>query len=140
MNAAQALPPLSTRLRRAALGLVFGLGLFGLLYAGAVPCMFARLAHTPCPGCGSTRAVIALLHGDLHGVLRYNPLGPAVAVLVGIFAARAWFSLLRWGDFRETGNGKLPLYIKRALIGLAVIEFVLWIARFFGLFGGPVPV
>ena len=141
MNAVQALPPsLPVRLGRATLGLVAGAGLFTLLYAGGVPCMFAKVTHHPCPGYGSTRAVIAFLHGDLDGVVRFNPLGPAVALLIGIFAAQAWFSLVRWGDFRDAGKGRVPLLIKRALIGLAVVEFLLWVARFFGLFGGPVPV
>jgi hypothetical protein len=132
--------PFPVRLRRALLGLLFGGVLFALLYAGAVPCMFARLTHHPCPGCGSTRAVIALLHGDVHGVLANNPIGPAVAILIGIFAAQAWISLLRWGDFRDAGKGRLASLLKRALMVLAVLEVILWIARFFGFFGGPVSV
>jgi hypothetical protein len=132
--------PLPVRLRRAALGLLFGGALFALLYAGAVPCAFARWTHHPCPGCGSTRSVLALLHGDLHGVLANNPLGPAAALLIGIFAAQSWFSLLRWGDLRDAGEGRLALVIKRLLFVLAGLEVVLWIARFFGFFGGPVSV
>ena len=79
--------------------------------------------------------MIAFLHGDLDGVVRFNPLGPAVALLIGIFVGQAWFSLVRWGDFRDAGKGKVPSLIKQALIGLAVVEFLLWVARFFGLFG-----
>lgn len=132
--------PLPIRVRRAALGLVFGGVLFALLYAGAVPCMFARFTHHPCPGCGSTRSVLALLHGDLHGVLASNPLGPAAALLMGIFAAQTWLSLLKWGDLREAGKGRMAVLIKNLLFVLAGLEFVLWIARFFGFFGGPVSV
>ena len=132
--------PLAVRVRRAALGLLFGGVLFALLYAGAVPCMFARFTHQPCPGCGSTRSVLALLHGDLHGVLANNPLGPAAALLMGIFAAQAWLSLLKWGDLRDAGEGKLAILLKRLLFVLAGLEFLLWIARFFGFFGGPVSV
>ena len=38
------------------------------------PCPFHELLHWYCPGCGSTRATYCLLHGDLTGVLRYNPI------------------------------------------------------------------
>ncbi len=38
------------------------------------PCPFHALLHLHCPGCGSTRAAYCLLHGDLTGVLRYNPI------------------------------------------------------------------
>lgn len=84
--------------------------------------------------------MLALFHGDVHGVLANNPLGPAAALLMGIFAAQAWLSLLKWGDLREAGQGRLAVLIKRMLYVLAALEFVLWIARFFGFFGGPVSV
>lgn len=133
-------PPLPLRVRRAALGLLFGGALFALLYVGALPCAFAKVTHHPCPGCGSTRAVLALLHGDFDGVLAANPLGPAAAVLMGLFAGQAWLSILRWGDMREAGKGRLGTVAKGALVVVAVLEFALWIARFYGFFGGPVSV
>jgi len=37
------------------------------------PCLFKLLTGIPCPACGSTRAVLALLRGG--DVLAYNPLG-----------------------------------------------------------------
>lgn len=37
------------------------------------PCMFHTLTGFSCPGCGCTRAVIALLHGDILQSLCYNP-------------------------------------------------------------------
>jgi hypothetical protein len=113
---------------------------FALLYVGAVPCVFARVLHLPCPACGSTRAVLALVHGDLDAVLRMNPLGPVAAVLLGFFALQALASVLRRGDFQAVGEGRLGAIAKRALAAVVVLEIVLWIARFFGAFGGPVPV
>ncbi len=53
----------------------------GVLYwfdpVGAIwfpKCPFHLLTGWHCPGCGSTRAVHALLHGDLAGALAYNAL------------------------------------------------------------------
>jgi hypothetical protein len=37
------------------------------------PCLFKLLTGIPCPACGSTRAVLALLRGE--DVLAYNALG-----------------------------------------------------------------
>jgi hypothetical protein len=112
----------------------------GLLYARAVPCLFARVVHRPCPGCGSARAVVALLHGDLDGVLVYNPFGPAVALLLGILAVQAVVSMARHGDFRDAGAGRVGRAVKVLFLVVAAGELALWIARFFGALGGPVPV
>lgn len=50
------------------------------------PCPSLWLTGLFCPGCGTTRALHALLHGDLPGALAMNPLMvlslPAVAVLL----------------------------------------------------------
>ena len=39
------------------------------------PCPFKLLFHLPCPGCGLTRSLAALWHGDLLVSFRYHPLG-----------------------------------------------------------------
>ncbi len=38
------------------------------------PCFFHSVTHLYCPGCGSTRAVYRLLHGDLKGCFSANVL------------------------------------------------------------------
>jgi hypothetical protein len=84
--------------------------------------------------------VVALVHGDWPGVLRYNPLGPVVAIFIGVLAAQSLVSLLIHGDFRDAGGGRVGLVVKRGLFVVVVLEIVLWVGRFFGAFGGPVPV
>jgi hypothetical protein len=132
--------PLGVRLRRAAWTAASFALLAIVLYAKGLPCMFARLFHTPCPGCGSTRAVIALTRGDWPGVLHNNPLGPVAALLIGMLGLQSCVSVLRYGDFRLTGEGHVGLWVKRALLVVVALEVMLWIARFFGAFGGPVEV
>jgi hypothetical protein len=120
---------------------VAGLGAFAFLLASAhVPCGFARLFHTPCPGCGSTRAMLALFEGDVHGMLRFNPLAPFMTLIVAVVAAQAVVSLLRTGTFREVGTGAMATALSRGALVIAILEFVVWIARFQGFLGGPVPV
>jgi len=138
--ASSATVPFPVRLRRASLLAVLLAAFGALLYAQSIPCFFARLFHVPCPGCGSTRAVLALLHGDLEGVVRYNPLGPVVAVLIGVLALDVLRSVLLHGDVRSAGQGRLGGTIKLGVLLVAGLEVVLWVARFFGVLGGPVPV
>ena len=38
-------------------------------------CMFKRLFSLPCPGCGLTRSVSSILHGDFLKSWSYHPLG-----------------------------------------------------------------
>ena len=37
-------------------------------------CPFLAMTGLQCPGCGSTRAMYSLLHGDVPGAVRMNPL------------------------------------------------------------------
>ncbi len=55
-------------------------------------CPFHALTRLQCPSCGNTRALHALLHGRLTDALAYNAMAP---VLVGLFIAIAWLSLVR---------------------------------------------
>lgn len=51
----------------------------GIIYAVIVsffrfgiPCIFYEMTGLKCPGCGMTRAVMALLRFDVYGALQYN--------------------------------------------------------------------
>lgn len=121
---------------RAAIATLLVTALATLLAASAVPCGFAAMTHHPCPGCGSTRAVLALARGDLGAVVRNNPFGPVMALVLGLLVVQTIASTLRHGDLRAVGGRG----VTRVVIVLALFETALWIARFCGAFGGPVPV
>ena len=53
-------------------------------------CIFVTLTGFKCPGCGSQRAIHALLHGDIITVAHYN-----AAMLVGIPLAIA-YGIAEW--------------------------------------------
>lgn len=68
-----------------------------LWLAGAtlVPaCPWRVWAGWPCPGCGTTRAVVQLLHADVTGAFSFNPLSAcgAITFCVGGLAAPAWLA------------------------------------------------
>jgi hypothetical protein len=67
---------------RLAVAVPFGVAAFALLAEPVrerisflvPPCMFETLTGWNCMSCGSTRATLALLHGDLFTAVYYNPL------------------------------------------------------------------
>ena len=51
-------------------------------------CPLYVYCHLLCPGCGSTRAVAALLRGELREALRWNPLAAALVPLLLVWGAQ----------------------------------------------------
>ena len=52
-------------------------------------CPLRTATGIPCPFCGMTRAVVAAVHGDLLGSLRFNPGGVFVLALAVYVIVRA---------------------------------------------------
>ena len=46
-------------------------------------CPFHALTGVPCPGCGTTRAALALARGDVSAAFGWNPLAAAAFLLGG---------------------------------------------------------
>lgn len=44
-------------------------------------CFFRKISGLYCPGCGNTRSVVALLHGDILTSLRYN-ITPIILIIL----------------------------------------------------------
>jgi len=65
-------------------------------------CPLHAVTGLPCPTCGSTRAAIALVHGDLATALAWNPLmtlvmiGAALYVLYAAVVVIGKIPRLRW--------------------------------------------
>jgi hypothetical protein len=106
---------------------------------GLLPCPTALLFRFPCPGCGLTRATLALAHGHLAEALRFHPLVllalPGFAALFGSNAI-VYIHTGRWG-WAERQMGRGFTWVSGVIV---VLLFALWFSRFFGAFGGPVPV
>jgi hypothetical protein len=133
------IPSTETRPGRA---LRFGAALLALalLVALRVPmCPVAIVTGHPCPGCGLTRATLALLRGDLAETLRFHPLAPLVSPLLGGLLAYAAIAYVRVGRWPAM-NGRAAGWLAGGGIALWVLLLAVWIARFFGAFGGPVAV
>jgi hypothetical protein len=134
------LPGLRRRVVRAlAVAGVWGLSALPTLVGGP-SCAVASLLHRPCPGCGMTRALRLLVAGQVDASLRMHPL--AVPVLVAglmLVAASVWATLQLGSPLRlhRTRFGRVALAAGVVTYGATL---ALWVLRWFGLFGGPVPV
>ena len=81
-------------------------------------CPVRALTGFQCPGCGTTRALHALLHGDVQAAFRFNPM----LFVMGTALAPA---LLTWA------RGRTPRYVAQPWFAVAtgVALGAWWIAR-----------
>ena len=63
-------------------------------------CYFHRFFGLYCPGCGGTRAVVALMHAHPLQSAWYHPLVPYTAVLFGLFMGSHLLEHLHIGKIR----------------------------------------
>lgn len=104
-------------------------------------CPLASVLGVPCPGCGLTRATLALAHGDLQHALELHPLVLVLAPLFIWAMASAAFGYVRGprpGRPVRLWLASRPVTALGSLLMLATLG--VWGARFLGYFGGPVPV
>lgn len=63
-----------------------------------IPCLFRSVTGLLCPGCGNSRAALALLRLDIPAAMAYNPMFPVE------FLYLLWVYLLCWHSYRK-GTG-----------------------------------
>lgn len=79
--------------------------------SGPSLCLFRLIIGCPCPGCGMTRAVSSMLHGDIAAAIRFNGLVVVVFPLLCCLWARYVFGQLRriaTGPLRRTDRADCP--------------------------------
>ena len=87
------------------------------------PCIFNKVTHLCCPGCGGTRALRALLRGKLiMSFYDYPPLIYAIVVYIIFMTKCTLFMFLGIG---KPGNGAV---VKHIYIFLALI-IIQWIVK-----------
>ncbi len=81
-------------------------------------CTFLSLTGYKCPGCGSQRAIHALLHGDVVGAFRYNAL---------LLVAIPWIALCLYAEGQRIRNPRLYARLNAPLlIWLFLAILLLW--------------
>ena len=96
--------------------IIVGYSVFAGLFLGT-SCLFASTTGLPCPGCGSTRAFLALLDGDIAESLRLHPLLIPSLIMVCIYII-VWLT-----------HDRTPRWMETVLIALAIALIVLFAIR-----------
>lgn len=105
---------------------IAALSVLGLIYYALDPavstvfprCAFLSLTGYKCPGCGSQRAIHALMHGDVITAFRHNAL---------LLIAIPWIAVALYGESQRTRNPRLYARLNAPLLmWLLLIVVVLW--------------
>ena len=79
------------------------------------PCLFHRLTGLYCPGCGGTRAINYLLHGQIVKSIQYHPLVLYMAFVIVLESVRYLWSLKsenpHYGDYEAEVYGGIGIII-----------------------------
>ena len=86
-------------------------------------CMFFALTGCHCPGCGTTRCLHALLHGDLRQAVAYNLLTVVSLPFLLVWGLRAGLAAVRGVPL---SGPRAPAWCLRALVYLV---FAFWVLR-----------
>jgi hypothetical protein len=113
--------------------------LFAAVLVDMPMCPTAAIFGIPCPGCGLTRATLALFRGDFSTALHFHPLVfLATPMYFGMIGSIAW-GYVR-GGIDKIPSGRLTKALSAIALTTFVLLIVVWLARFFGAFGGPVEI
>ena len=97
-------------------------------------CMFRQLTGLPCPGCGLTRSLIVLAHGDLATAARMHPAGfPLFLLLLALallaLAPAAWRRVVAgWFETHPAAVNRVAagMGIAVALYGVGRLAWLWW--------------
>ena len=87
-------------------------------YAIYPACPFHSLTGLDCPGCGSTRAIAALLAGHWTEAWHSNPLALLLAPLVAALLAPQLYTALRYNRWRPV---LLPPLATKAILSVILL-------------------
>ena len=88
------------------------------------PCLFHLATGYYCPGCGGTRAITALLHGQLFRSFLYHPVVLYGAFLLLRVLVTSGRELTKSGRFSWTWSGKLKKYDLFWILFLTIAHFL----------------
>jgi hypothetical protein len=109
---------------------VFGAGLASYAFGfspesmALLPCPLHFISGIECPGCGMTRACIALARGDWTQALHYNPLSMGLILFAGAYA-------LAPGSLRQKWARLTPGIRRTTKWAVLASVLLFWVFRIF---------
>jgi hypothetical protein len=109
-----------------------------LIFVTSIPsfCPMRVVLGIPCPSCGLTRATRLVLGGHFSAATAMHPLWLIVLPYLAIVGALQLRHQLKYGQLMP----RAPRWVGIAGSIIVVLLVCVWIARFFGAFGGPVSI
>lgn len=110
---------------------LIGLGVVGLYTASAemapeevslIPCLFHLVTDVPCPGCGMTRACLAIIHGQFGDAWHYQPFS---FLIIGLAIGAAFFPI----RFKNAWGRCSPLTRNVLAVSGIVLCLSIWIHK-----------
>lgn len=90
---------------------------------GPTVCPIALVTGVACPGCGMTRAMVALVHGDLGAAWSFHP-------LFGLIAAEVIVAFVWWLGYRSGLTRRLPSVVEAGIVGVTGVALLaVWALR-----------
>jgi len=92
-------------------------------------CIIKSVTNIPCPSCGSTRAIIKLLQGNLLESLYTNPFGIIILTIMLVLPLWILFDLSTKKQSLYDFYFQAESYLKRRIIAIPLITLVImnWI-------------
>lgn len=87
-----------------------------------IPCLFYQITGLQCPGCGNTRAVLAMLRLDVKSALEYNLLFPLEFGYIGWVLLHCCRRYLQTGQFAYLPSRR---WLDAVLLALVVLWWIL---------------
>lgn len=102
------------------------LWLAGAYYAVDMPggCIVKHTTGIPCPSCGTTRSVVAILQGDVHAALVWNPLGIPVLLLLSVTPLWIGYDLIAGKATLMTGYRKAEAWFSRRWVAIPALLLI----------------
>jgi len=97
-------------------------------------CLFKYVTGIPCPSCGSTASVIAILHGKFLMALSLNPLGFVIFSIMVVSPIWIIFDLITKKDSFAKVYQWMESFFRRPIIYIPIILIILiiWIFNISG--------
>lgn len=88
-------------------------------------CIVRNITGVPCPGCGTTRSVMHVLHGDMQDALMSNPLGLFAVVALAVLPLWIAVDLVRGRASLMHAYAMLNQQLARRAVLVVIVALVL---------------